>query len=566
MEKADVGGGDPPDEPDVIDAPADNVITDDPNAKAAPTEAIMTPIGDTGMHINFDFSSLPAPPDFCSSANSSTHVGSKRKRISSDGNDDAICSSVDENVLPLVDSGICVKCEERCNVHEVLACCSCNKLFHGTCEQIPKSTRNNPTVPAQSHVVYYNKNLMRGEGLYSGGRFSWMCASCITLNEIGNKKYYYDRVALLESAVIQNTIHHAAAMKQMQDAIQLLTAQVNKLGSVENSSSGVVKHPVANPTQLIPVSPISGQQVVPQTLGSTLQLDFAKVVNKNIQSGNSIVPTTKTVRNTTSSAPPVGNVQRTLPRSMHTKYNFRLKIVDKDQKIPIMNTLRKLADENKLKGYDNYRSKGKYAIELLFSTGEEVSSAFTELNEVFKNDTSIDVLDPDIINPSRTYFVGLSETDTVASAISKLSRRYPDLDLKGSNRWALKMYDPKPCIKDKSTYRATVFLTKDLHEYISDNFNNRFRLGNFESWSVYSYISRCVKCQSFEHSLDSCNQPDPVCAKCAGKHFTSKCNAKEEDLCCCNCKRSTEFNSGYKSHCADSSECPVYIRAKRSKN
>ena len=545
-------GGDPPDDSNGIETTA--------------SSPILTPLGDNGIHVNFDVSSLPPPPEFISTANTSmVHAGGKRKRVSSEGNESEICNSVDENILPLVDSsGVCMKCKEKCNVHEVLVCCSCNKFFHGTCELIPKGNRNNPAVPAHSHVVYYNKNLMRGDGLYSGGRFSWMCSSCITLKEMGNKKYYYDRVALLESAVIQNTINYAAAIKQMQDAIQLLTTQVSKLRSSEDNISCVVDHTAANPVQLnsdiITVPSVSND-----TASDGVQRNFAKALTK-FQSGNSSDLSKKVSNSSASTATPSVVSMKNNYRNMPTKYSFRLKILNKDQDKPIMNTLRKLADENKLKSYDNYRSKGRYAIELLFSSGEEVSSAFTELTEVFKSDTSIDVLNPDIINPSRSYFVGLSETDTVESAMSKLSRRYPDLDLKGHNRWALKMFDPKPCIKDKSTYRATVFLTRELHDYISVNFNNRFRLGNFESWSVYSYISRCGKCQSFDHSLDNCNHPHPVCAKCAGKHFTSKCDAKEDDFCCCNCKRSTEFNSRYKDHSADSSECPVYIKAKRSKN
>ena len=121
----------------------------------------------------------------------------------------------------------------------------------------------------------------------------------------------------------------------------------------------------------------------------------------------------KVSNSSASAATPSVDCMKNNYKNTPTKHNFRLKILNKDQDKPIMNTLRKLADENKLKSYDNYRSKGRYAIELLFSSGEEVSSAFTELTEVFKSDTSIDVLNPDIINPSRTYFVGLSETDTV---------------------------------------------------------------------------------------------------------------------------------------------------------
>ena len=125
-------GGDPPEDSNRTEATA---IT-----------PILTPMGDNGMHVNFDALSVPPPPpEFISTANASmVHAGGKRKRVSSEGKESEICNSVDENILPLVDSGsgVCVKCKEKCNVHEELVCCSCNKFFHGTCELIPKGTKD----------------------------------------------------------------------------------------------------------------------------------------------------------------------------------------------------------------------------------------------------------------------------------------------------------------------------------------------------------------------------------------------------------------------------------------
>ena len=558
-----VDGGDPPDDPNAIAAPADTLVS-------------MTPIGDSGMRINFDASSPPPQAELA--ANSSiVHGGSKRKRINSDNSTDGICASVDDNILPLVKSGVCEQCKVKCTGHEMMVCCSCNKFFHGTCKSVVEKVRCNPVMPAQSHVTYFNQHLMRGDGIYMAGRFLWMCASCVNLKEIGSNKYHYDRMAMLESAVIQNSIHYNAMMKQMQDTLNLLNDKVSKLSTTERliqsgnpitvESGNPITVESGNPITVEPSHPCNTNQLVVPEQHVVNSSDTSKTYAESItncQSSSAVVPS-KIVLVKQHVTHPIGNTS--ISREKQIKFNYRLKLISKDQNIPIMTTLRKLADDGKLIGYDNYRTKGKQAIELLFATSEEVSTAYTELSNLFNADANVDVFNPDIINPSRTYFVGLSETDTADSARKKLNARYPELQLNGKNRWALKMFDPKPCIRDSSTFRATVFLSRDLHQYITVNFNNRFRLGNFESWCVYSYISRCSKCQSFEHSFDTCNHPDPVCAKCAGKHFTSKCNANEDDFCCCNCKRSTEFSSGHKSHSADSANCPVYMEAKRgSKN
>ncbi|KAJ3823758.1 hypothetical protein F5880DRAFT_1481616, partial [Lentinula raphanica] len=61
---------------------------------------------------------------------------------------------------------------------------------------------------------------------------------------------------------------------------------------------------------------------------------------------------------------------------------------------------------------------------------------------------------------------------------------------------------------------------------------------------------RCVKCNTFGHIAEQCKAEHDVCARCAGRHRTSACQANEQQLFCANCRKA--------GHGAASRECPEF--------
>ena len=232
--------------------------------------------------------------------------------------------------------------------------------------------------------------------------------------------------------------------------------------------------------------------------------------------------------------------------------------------------MKKLDNDGKLDSYDNFRSRGKSAIEVLFTDCLKADEAYTKLSSFFpdENELHIEVNKPEMIHCNRTFFVGMNAGETAETILAKVSHRYPEFELSTRNKWNIKVLEPKQCIKNKDIYRATVLLSQDLFDYISTNLNNRLRMGNYDTWAVYPCLTRCIKCQSLHHAYEQCKKRDPCCAICSGPHYTKKCTVDKNDktkLCCINCKKS-EAHKNDCNHRADSSDCPVYLQMRNSKN
>ena len=90
---------------------------------------------------------------------------------------------------------------------------------------------------------------------------------------------------------------------------------------------------------------------------------------------------------------------------------------------------------------------------------------------------------------------------------------------------------------------------------------------SFVSCTVYPFKphKRCFKCQEHGHIKRECKQSTATCAVCAGDHFTDKCTDKET-VKCANCFKSTQFKNRAASHCANSSECPIFIEFRKRDN
>lgn len=74
---------------------------------------------------------------------------------------------------------------------------------------------------------------------------------------------------------------------------------------------------------------------------------------------------------------------------------------------------------------------------------------------------------------------------------------------------------------------------KDIYD-IKGILNMRVKIEPLKNTSTK--IPQCKKCQGYNHTQKYCAR-DPVCVKCAGKHFTSACNlSKDVPAKCINCK------------------------------
>ena len=537
----DDGGGDPPGAA---------------NAMTASENATYTPLGENGVRISFDGHDTDELP-----------LRQSRKRHRPDRNDEdsSLKAQVDDNIIPLIDhaTGNCCKCYLKVIPDEMMRCYECKRSFHGSCKTIAlEKVRGEAVMPAPTYIKNWNNHLMKNNnGDFLGGRFFWVCSNCIMLKEVASPRNALDRQSMLEAVVLKNNMNHTAAFNQIAETLSALNCTLEKMRGDNGppvSDDGIApvevvqnytppKPKVSN----FPATPIAYNTVAKSTLPA----------NKGSESR---CPTDKL--HPISSNQPHFNVPSSTPVSGN--YKYRLKLFSKNAEVHIMDILKKLDNEGKLDSYDNYRSRGKLAIDLLFRDSVKAGEAYTKLSVFFQSCTEhdVEVHTPEMILSKRVFLVGMSEGHTPESILSKVSNRYPELELSGENRWNFKVLEPKQCIRNKAIYRSTVIMSPELFDYISINLNNRLRMGNYDSWAVYPCLNRCIKCQSFDHSFEQCKKRDPCCAICSGNHFTKKCTVEDPTmLSCINCKKS-ETHKGNFSHRADSSECPVYLQFRNSKN
>ena len=409
-------------------------------------------------------------------------------------------------------------------------------------------------MPAESHIKYFNKNcIAKVNGDFVGGRFSWTCSSCISLEEGSSKENSPDRYALLESIVVKNTKQHDSALSNLNETLIALNKKIEDL-----SFSALARNHKSAETSRQSIEPTSCSQ----SSASSAQNHDAELTASS-SSWNKIVSGSKKSNRTPASNPEscISDVASSSLRHTHTRnFNFRVRVYTKDANKSILSVLKTLSNENKLECFENFQSRGKSTLDFLFATGDEAHAAYTKISRAFNSLDYADCFTPDLIKSQKAFLVGVSQSDDTASIRSKIHARYPELQLTSANKHNFKVLSPKQCKNEESGFRSTVFFSPGLYDYLSTNLNNRLRMGNYESWSIYPCkIGRCSKCQSLNHDTEDCKAKSPVCANCSGNHWTRKCNARESDICCINCKRSEVFNDNFMGHKASSSECPVYL-------
>ena len=124
------------------------------------------------------------------------------------------------------------------------------------------------------------------------------------------------------------------------------------------------------------------------------------------------------------------------------------------------------------------------------------------------------------------------------------------------------IFEPKKCIKNPTIFRCTVLLSDELYDYFMNRLGGHISLGNYTRLHVFNCITRCFKCQSYEHSYDQCNAKFPICANCGKRHYTNSNDCSHENdpakLHCTNCAKSIKFKDHCKGHAASDRMCHVY--------
>ena len=91
--------------------------------------------------------------------------------------------------------------------------------------------------------------------------------------------------------------------------------------------------------------------------------------------------------------------------------------------------------------------------------------------------------------------------------------------------------------------------------------NGRVSLGFFTIISVYDCLDQCIKCQSYEHTVESCSKKFSVCGYCGKNHHTKRCPVKNDASKhhCVNCFSDPRFKDRCSGHGAVSRDCPYFL-------
>ena len=488
-------------------------------------------------------------------------------------------SLVNENLLAKVDSTLhCPACDEKADVDHVLRCSSCNGMFHGFCKSSEKKVHGESVVPAKTYLEHFVKYIAgKQNGMFVGGRFNWTCASCVNVNETSDCKNLPDRLSNLESIMLKCSAARDSQIQVLTEALSTMQKQILDLTSSRAA---------------LPVSSFPGNTVVSAESNNNHGVSitqqstshdptYADITKSSTSTEKSLLPPKKlsaTHSNCSASAKSAESSVSTESADFSTsvdtctkntrrstgKFTLRLTKSDEDG-VAIIKVLEKLAIDKKIDTYD-FRSRGKFSVDLFFPNCDEASRAHSSL--VSSIDASVVVGKPEMVGPNRVYFVNVPEQLDAAGLMNQLIKRLPDLVLDGSNELCIKILEPRKCIKDNTKLRCTVLLSDDLYSFFMEKLNGRVSLGYYTVISVYDIVKRCIKCQSFEHTSESCSKRASVCGYCGKNHFTRRCphRSDADKHHCVNCFAHAEFKSGCSGHGAISPQCPFFVQRVKSQD
>ena len=492
-------------------------------------------------------------------------------------------SLIDENLLPKLDTSLhCPKCDEKAPIHEAILCCSCNSYFHAI-HGDKAAVGGKMVMPAKTYVNHWIKSIANHDGgAYVAGRFSFTCASCINLKVSSDNKSLPDRLNSLESIVLKGTLARDAQIQALTDSLTLLQQQIALL--LQSSPANEIHQPSSTPTLASATTTSTDSEYISapppavtpiQKRYSDILSEPSPIINTRLpgstetdRAGASLAATTSSQKlpaqsqTTTAQSPSTNSSDSNNQRSRRNNAKFSLRVSKNDEDgIAMTKVLERLAIDKKIDTYD-FRSRGKFAVDLFFPNSKEACDAHSCLVDSVDQEHVV-VGSPEMVSPKRCYFVNLPDKFQAKDLMSTLDERFPELSLGDSNKnkFCIKIFEPRRCFRDKTKIRSTVLLSDDLYEYFMYKLNGRVSLGNYTMLDVYDCIQRCIKCQSFEHTVESCRKKVSVCGYCGKDHHTHKCPVKNDVLKhhCVNCFSDPLFKDKCSGHGANSPDCPYYL-------
>ena len=424
-----------------------------------------------------------------------------------------------------------------------------------------KGDRKN-IMPSRTSIESYSNYIANGKrfGDYTGGRFEWTCASCLNIKESSKALNLSDRLNRLESVLLLNNTTNEGRFQSLQNVIITLQNQVADMLSqkqVDKENDASANTFTADITSSVPtvqsndhgnILPLIQPAAVLPVGDYRAAVTSEQVVLPEIQQHSSA--TTPRPKQAVSGSRNTG-VTKPIAK-------FSMRVSKKDEGLSMTKTLEALAIDKKIDCY-NFRSRGKFAVDLLLDDSVVASKAHDTLTEAV--DDSVVVALPEMICPKRVFFVGLPGKISADKLLDLLSNRFPELLLKKSNKYCIKIFEPKCCKNDKNQIRSTVYLSEELYNFFMINLSGRVPVGFYTILNVYDCVERCIKCQGFGHTVESCRKKVSVCGYCGGNHYTGKCPHKNDvdKHHCVNCYSSEKFRDQCKGHGAIDPKCPFYL-------
>ena len=492
-------------------------------------------------------------------------------------------AQVNENIIPVIDSAssVCSNCQTRALQIHTLACAKCNRRFHAYCDQLMTSDVVNKKVlmPSRTAIEGYVTKIVKTGDDYIGGRFDWTCASCLNVTESSKVMNTSDRLNRLEAILLRNNAAYDSQFDKLQLTIATLQKQVTDLISLKSVPDVGDKSVIVAPSHEIPPKAL---EKPPSRSASDAPLLYSEVLTSD--TNNSCVPGSSVTAPVSVMSQPNQrglSSKSTVPEpsytpevshqnsSIKTRAKFSLRVSKNDDNgSTMMKVLEKLAIDGKIDSYD-FRSRGKFAVDLLFSASKDAVKAHSRLSDADEN--SIVIGSIEMVCPKKVYFVGLPEGVGSKGLLSLLLERYPLLSIDSCNEHSIKIFAPRRCTKDKDQIRSTVFLSDELYNFFMNTLSGRVPIGFYTILNVYDCVMRCIKCQGLGHTVESCNKRGSVCGHCGGNHHTRRCSFKDKSefadkLFCVNCHSSAQFRDQCKGHGAIDAKCPFYLNYIKEKD
>ena len=444
--------------------------------------------------------------------------------------------SNNSNLLPMVKHGKCEGCSAITKDAEVLCCYLCKKHFHATNCTVTE-TLGSDALPSHTNLTNYSKF---GSKSYPTGRFIWTCFRCGSIEELASRDNLSERVSLLEALLVT-----------LSPALSSLTNALS-----HNNDQGV-------------------EALIANIRASTAQADDGNSINtdevtKVLPSGVSNINSEKSAemhqdneRNTSASVPLslVGtNSNRKKqtqtpgyasqgPPSKKAGAKMRIRVVNKEEVGPPLRAIFHRAHLSGKIGSYTIRYHSNHKADLLF---DNIKDAETAHHVITSELVGVEVSSPSHTNTKMVHIVGLTEDDTkqsVYDAICKPGRNSAIEHL--VNPYTLRVLDVKPCNKKQHVYRATIVISEDIWDIISNEMNEKLKV-DYLSCAVYLRPDsiRCYRCQHLGHTAQTC-QNEIACVNCGGSHESNGCPNPAK---CINCSGSENDCN----HRADASDCPAF--------